>query len=68
MGVKRDETYLLEKLVTPTKELVQGYPGDVMEVGMRGVGFYDKVSIDELQMMVDYMMTLKGGETAAVQE
>jgi len=68
MGVKRDETYLLEKLVNPTKELVPGFPGDVMELGMRGVGFYEKVSVDELQMMVNYMMTLKGGETTAAQE
>lgn len=67
VGAKRDERYLLEKLVNPTKELVPGYPGDVMEVGMRGVGFYDKLSIDELKAMVAYMMSLKGGQTTASQ-
>jgi hypothetical protein len=40
--------------------IVPGYPADVMKATLTSTGFYQKISLEGLDRIVDYLVGLKG--------
>jgi cytochrome c2/ferredoxin len=60
IGVRKDRDYIRESILDPDKVVVAEYPAEVMKVTLTGMGFYQKVSLEALEKMVDYLAGLKG--------
>jgi cytochrome c2 len=56
----RGEIY--EALMDPDATIAEGYPPGVMSASMRATGFYEKVTLKQLESMVDHLASLDGGE------
>jgi cytochrome c2 len=59
IGVRATATMLREALLAPAAT-VEGYPRGVMHAVLEGNGFYQKVTLQELNTLVDYLLSLKG--------
>lgn len=53
---------LYESLIDPEKVIAEGFAPGLMGPTLLGMGFYDKVTSKDLKKIVDYLMTLQGGE------
>jgi hypothetical protein len=60
IGVKKDADYIRESILYPDKVVVDGYPKGVMKATLDGQGFYQNVSLDALDKLVEYLASLKG--------
>ncbi|MBI3092610.1 MAG: c-type cytochrome [Candidatus Tectomicrobia bacterium] len=63
IGKRKDRAYILESILEPDKVIAQGtppYPPGLMLGTLQGIGFYQKVTAENLLTLVDYLSTLKG--------
>jgi cytochrome c2 len=56
----RGEIY--EALMDPDATIVEGYPPGLMGTSMNASGFYEKVTLKQLESMVDHLASLEGGQ------
>jgi cytochrome c2 len=56
----RGEIY--EALMDPDATIPEGYAPGVMSASMRATGFYEKVTLKQLESMVDHLDSLDGGQ------
>jgi cytochrome c2 len=61
IGVRQDRAYIRESILDPDKVVVPDYPAGVMKATLLGTGFYQNVSVETLEKLVDYLASLKGG-------
>ena len=52
--------YIRESILDPDKVVVPGYPAGVMKATLTSTGFYQKISVEGLERVVDYLSGLKG--------
>jgi cytochrome c oxidase subunit 2 len=60
IGQRRDKAYIRDSILEPDKEVVSGYPGEVMKTTLLGTGFYQNLSLEALEKMVEYLASLQG--------
>lgn len=60
IGTRKDKAYILESILQPDKEVVAGFPPALMKTTLQGSGFYQNISIESLEKIVDYLAGLKG--------
>jgi len=60
IGVRKEKDYIRESILDPDKVLAPGFPPAVMKATLAGTGFYQKLSVDGLDRMVEYLSSLKG--------
>ncbi len=56
----RGEIY--EALMDPDATIAEGYPPGAMSASMRASGFYEKVTLEQLESMVNHLASLDGGK------
>ena len=61
IGVRKDANYIRESILAPDVVVVEGFPAGLMKGTLDGSGFYQKVSLQDLNTIVDYLTSLKGG-------
>jgi hypothetical protein len=49
-----------ESILDPDKVVTPGYPAEVMKATLTSAGFYQKISVEGLERIVDYLSDLKG--------
>jgi cytochrome c2 len=62
VGARQDANYIRESILQPDAVLTPGFPPQVMQATLNSTGFYQKVSLQDLNTMVDYLAALKGGQ------
>jgi len=60
IGTRQDRVSIRESILEPDKVVAQGYPGQVMKTTLDGLGFYQKISVESLEKIVDYLVSMKG--------
>lgn len=60
IGARQNKDYIRESIVDPDKVIAAGFPPAVMKATLMGMGFYQKLSLDSLDHLVDYLSGLKG--------
>ncbi len=63
IGARQDTDYIRESILKPDKVMVAGnpeYPKGLMKATLMGNGFYQQVSIETLEKLVEYLASLKG--------
>jgi len=46
----------------PDATIAEGYPPGLMSASMSGSGFYEKVTLKQLESMVNHLASLEGGK------
>ncbi len=59
IGGRQDKEYIREAILDPDKVIVPGYPAGVMKATLTGTGFYQKIPLEGLERIVDYLVGLK---------
>jgi cytochrome c2 len=62
IGARQDASYIRESILQPDAVVTPGFPPQVMQTTLNGSGFYQKVSLHDLNSMVDYLTSLRGGQ------
>ena len=62
IGVRQDENFIRESILKPDAVIAEGFPPNLMKLTLDGTGFYQKLAIQDLNTLVDYLASLKGGE------
>jgi cytochrome c2 len=62
IGARKDANYIRESILQPDTVVVEGFPAGLMKGTLDGSGFYQKVPLQDLNAMVDYLTSLKGGK------
>ena len=62
IGARQDTHYIRESILQPDAVVTEGFPPAVMKGTLEGLGFYQKVSLQDLNTIVDYLSSLKGGQ------
>jgi mono/diheme cytochrome c family protein len=62
IGVRKDTNYIREAIVEPDTVVVEGFPPGLMKGTLDGSGFYQKLSLQDLNTLVNYLASLKGGK------
>jgi cytochrome c2 len=62
IGARKDASYIRESILQPDAMVVEGFPAGLMKGTLDGSGFYQKVPLQDLNTMVDYLTSLKGGK------
>lgn len=62
LGARQDVNYIRESILQPDATIAEGFPPGVMKGTLDGSGFYQKVSLQDLNTLVDYLASLKGGK------
>lgn len=60
IGKRQNADYIRESILAPDAKLAPGFPPAVMKATLEGSGFYQKVALQDLNSMVDYLLSLKG--------
>ena len=60
IGKRQDAHYIRESILQPDAKIAEGFPPKVMKATLDGTGFYQKVALQDLNAMVDYLASLKG--------
>jgi cytochrome c2 len=60
IGKRQDANYIRESILSPDAVLAEGFPGGLMKATLDGTGFYQKVALQDLNTLVDYLASLKG--------
>lgn len=60
IGKRQDANYIREAILAPDAVLAEGFPKGLMKITLDGNGFYQKVALQDLNTMVDYLASLKG--------
>jgi cytochrome c2 len=62
IGARQDTNYIRESILQPDTVVVEGFPAGLMKGTLDGSGFYQKVPLQDLNAIVDYLTSLKGGK------
>jgi cytochrome c2 len=62
IGARKDANYIRESILQPDTVVVEGFPAGLMKGTLDGSGFYQKVPLQDLNAIVDYLTSLKGGK------
>ena len=62
IGARKDANYIRESLLEPDVVVVEGFPPGLMKGTLDGQGFYQKLSLQDLNTIVNYLTSLKGGK------
>ena len=62
IGARKDASYIRESILQPDAMVVEGFPAGLMKGTLDGSGFYQKVPLQDLNTIVDYLTSLKGGK------
>jgi cytochrome c2 len=62
VGARRDAAYIRESILQPDAQVTEGFPPQVMKSTLDGLGFYQKAALQDLNTLVDYLTSLKGGQ------
>src|SRR5712691_5650255 len=62
IGVRKDANYIRESILEPDAVVVEGFPAGLMKGTLEGSGFYQKLSLQDLNTLVNYLTSLKGGK------
>jgi mono/diheme cytochrome c family protein len=60
VGERQDKASIRDSILDPDKIVASGYPAGVMKATLTSTGFYQKISVEELERIVDYLSDLKG--------
>lgn len=60
IGARKDVAYIRESILEPDKVVGAGFPPGVMKATMQGTGFYQNISLESLEKLVAYLVSLKG--------
>lgn len=60
LGKRQNKDAIREAIVDPDKVIVPSYPEGVMKATLVGTGFYQKISLEGLERLVDYLASLQG--------
>jgi cytochrome c2 len=60
IGARQSKEYIRDSILEPDKVLTPGYPGGVMGATLTGLGFYQNLSVEGLEKLVDYLAGLQG--------
>lgn len=62
IGARKDAHYIRESILQPDAVVAEGFPPQVMKATLDANGFYQKVALQDLNTLVEYLGTLKGGK------
>jgi cytochrome c2 len=62
VGARKDASYIRESILEPDAVVVEGFPPGLMKGTLDGQGFYQKLSLQDLNTIVHYLTSLKGGK------
>ncbi len=62
IGARKDANYIRESLLDPDAVVVEGFPAGLMKGTLDGSSFYQKLSLQDLNTLVNYLSSLKGGK------
>jgi cytochrome c2 len=62
IGARKDANYIRESILEPDAVVVEGFPAGLMKGTLEGSGFYQKLSLQDLNTLVNYLTSLKGGK------
>jgi cytochrome c oxidase subunit 2 len=62
VGARKDANYIRESILEPDAVVVEGFPPGLMKGTLDGQGFYQKLSLQDLNTIVNYLTSLKGGK------
>jgi hypothetical protein len=62
IGARKDANYIRESILEPDAVPVEGFPAGLMKGTLDGSGFYQKLSLQDLNTLVNYLSSLKGGK------
>jgi len=62
IGARKDANYIRESILEPDVVVVEGFPAGLMKGTLDGQGFYQKLSLQDLNTLVSYLTSLKGGK------
>ncbi len=60
VGSRLQPAQIYEAIMDPDASTVKGYPKGLMAATLKGSGFYDKTSAQEIKAMVEFLATQKG--------
>jgi mono/diheme cytochrome c family protein len=60
VGGRQGKDAIREAILDPDKVIVSGYPAGVMKATLTSTGFYQKISLEGLDRIVDYLSGLQG--------
>lgn len=60
VGTRLTRGEIYESLMEPDATIVEGYPPGLMSATMNGSRFYEKVTLKQLESMVDHLVSLDG--------
>jgi len=62
VGKRLTRGELYEALMDPDATIAEGYPPGLMSASLSGSGFYEKVTLKQLESMVNHLASLEGGK------
>lgn len=62
IGARKDANYIRESILEPDAVVVEGFPAGLMRGTLDGSGFYQQVPLQDLNALVNYLTSLKGGK------
>lgn len=62
IGARQDEHFIRESILKPDAVIAEGFPPNLMQLTLDGQGFYQKLALQDLNTLVDYLASLKGGQ------
>src|SRR2546426_1728252 len=62
IGARKDANYIRESILQPDAVVVEGFPAGLMKGTLDGSGFYQQVPLQDLNTLVNYLTSLKGGK------
>jgi cytochrome c2 len=62
IGARKDASYIRDSILEPDAVVVEGFPPGLMKTTLDGTGFYQKAPVQDLNTMVHYLTSLKGGK------
>lgn len=62
IGARKEANYIRESLLEPDAVVVEGFPAGLMKGTLDGSGFYQQVPLQDLNALVNYLTSLKGGK------
>jgi mono/diheme cytochrome c family protein len=61
VGSRLSKAEIYEAIMEPDATIAEGFAGGIMPATLQAVGFYDKISTNQLKTMVDHLASLTGG-------
>lgn len=62
IGSRQTVEQIKSSIMTPDAIITEGYPSGLMSSNLKATGFYDRVSVEEIQTLVDFLASKKGNK------